>query len=377
VVVDRLLVRPGIEKRLEASIETATKLANGLVLIVVVNGDERLYSQKLACMECGTSVPVLEPRSFSFNSPYGACETCAGLGNRWAFDPGKVIVDSSKPMLEGGLGPGAGSTFMSHSLEEAAKLFKIKLSTPFESFPKKTQKLLIEGGNGFAGILGILRQLRQASDEYREWLTDYMSPIVCEPVTQAASSGQPGGAHEGHVHRGTHRHANCARGDCGARLALDRSRITNRRACFGQIPRRLEFLNVGLDYLSLDGWLPRTGGESQRIRLATQTVPVCAACCTCWTSPPSDCIIAITMLLETLTASATWATRWWWWSMTETIERADGDRSRPSGGWAGGVGAARPDCANRFAHRAVFGCAGYRIETAPPQWPPAFGNRRD
>src|SRR5579862_7395417 len=140
VVVDRLLVRPGIEKRLEASIETATKLANGLVLIVVVNGDERLYSQKLACMECGTSVPVLEPRSFSFNSPYGACEMCSGLGNRWAFDPGKVIVDPSKPLLEGGLGPGAGSSFMSHSLDEAAKLFKIKLSTPFETFPKKTWK---------------------------------------------------------------------------------------------------------------------------------------------------------------------------------------------------------------------------------------------
>src|SRR6202158_25803 len=108
VVVDRLLVRPGIEKRLEASIETATKLANGLVLIAVVNGEERLYSQKLACMECGTSVPQLEPRSFSFNSPYGACETCSGLGNRWTFDPSKVIVDFSKPLLEGGLGPGAG-----------------------------------------------------------------------------------------------------------------------------------------------------------------------------------------------------------------------------------------------------------------------------
>jgi len=137
VVVDRLLVRPGIEKRLEASIETATKLANGLVLIVVVNGDERLYSQKLACMECGTSVPVLEPRSFSFNSPYGACETCAGLGNRWAFDPGKVIVDASKPLLEGALGPGAGSTFLSHSLDEAAKLFKSSCRGRSKNFPRK------------------------------------------------------------------------------------------------------------------------------------------------------------------------------------------------------------------------------------------------
>ena len=106
VVVDRLLVKPGIEKRLEASIETATKLANGLVLIAVVNGEERLYSQKLACTECGTSVPQLEPRSFSFNSPYGACEECHGLGSKWTFDPAKVIVDPSKPLLDGGLGPG-------------------------------------------------------------------------------------------------------------------------------------------------------------------------------------------------------------------------------------------------------------------------------
>src|ERR1039458_6475878 len=89
VVVDRLLVKPGIEKRLEASIETAIKLADGLVLIAVVNGEERLYSRKLACTECGTSVPQLEPRSFSFNSPYGACEECTGLGSKWAFDPGK------------------------------------------------------------------------------------------------------------------------------------------------------------------------------------------------------------------------------------------------------------------------------------------------
>src|SRR5436305_3954126 len=109
VVVDRLLVKPGIEKRLEASIDTATKLADGLVLISVVNGEERLYSQKLACTECGASIPQLEPRSFSFNSPYGACEECHGLGSKWTFDPVKVIVDPSKPLFDGGLGPGGSS----------------------------------------------------------------------------------------------------------------------------------------------------------------------------------------------------------------------------------------------------------------------------
>src|SRR5271170_1440789 len=95
VVVDRRLIKPEIEKRLEASIRTATKLANGLVTVAVVSGDtangaEKLYSQKLACPDCGASVPQLEPRSFSFNSPFGACETCSGLGNRWQFDPVKI-----------------------------------------------------------------------------------------------------------------------------------------------------------------------------------------------------------------------------------------------------------------------------------------------
>src|SRR5689334_1891382 len=180
VVVDRLLVKSGIEKRLEASIDTATKLANGLVLIAVVNGEEKLYSEKLACMECGTSVPQLEPRSFSFNSPYGACETCSGLGNRWAFDPGKVIVDFSKPLFEGGLGPGSASTYMRHLLNEAARVQKIDLSTPFDQFPKKTQKLLLDGGNGFPGILKILEQtFEESSEGYRDWLAEYMSPTEC------------------------------------------------------------------------------------------------------------------------------------------------------------------------------------------------------
>src|ERR1017187_260790 len=128
VIVDRLLVKPGIEKRLEASIETATKLANGLVLIAIVDGEEKLYSQKLACTECGASIPQLEPRSFSFNSPYGACEECHGLGSKWTFDPAKVIADIAKPLFDGGLGPGAGSWQMQQRLEELAKKNRIDLS---------------------------------------------------------------------------------------------------------------------------------------------------------------------------------------------------------------------------------------------------------
>src|SRR3954454_16045724 len=176
VVVDRLLVKPGIEKRLEASIDTATKLANGLVLIVVVNGEERLYSQKLACTECGASIPQLEPRSFSFNSPYGACETCHGLGNMWTFDPAKVIVDSSKPLFDGGLGPGAASWYVQQKVEELAKKHRVNVKKAYADIPKKGREALLDG------ILATLQEAYEASpsEGYREWLTEYMSPRRCE-----------------------------------------------------------------------------------------------------------------------------------------------------------------------------------------------------
>src|SRR5690348_11865993 len=109
VVVDRLLVKPGIEPRLEMSISLAMKLAGGLVEVSIVGGEEQLYSERLACPDCGIDVPKLEPRSFSFNSAHGACPECHGLGSIYDFDPARVITDWSKPLLEGGLGPGSAS----------------------------------------------------------------------------------------------------------------------------------------------------------------------------------------------------------------------------------------------------------------------------
>src|SRR5260370_463627 len=225
-------------------------------------------------MEGATSVPQLEPRSFSFNSPYGACETCSGLGNRWTFDTSKVVVDYSKPLLEGGLGPGAGSAYMSHSLNEAAGSFRIKLSTPFEQFPKKTQKLLLEGSNGFPGILKILDQTFQESSEgYREWLTDYMSPIECPEChgKRLRPSSLAVRVKELSISGFTE-------------MPVSRALLTVKSWKFGEremqiagrvldeIRRRLEFLSrVGLDYLSLDrSATTLSGGEAQRIRLATQ-----------------------------------------------------------------------------------------------------------
>ena len=120
VVIDRLLVKQGIASRLEQSVATALKLAAGLVTISIVGGKDHTFSEKLACPDCGISVPILEPRSFSFNSPYGACPACNGLGSKYDFDPARVIVDWTRPLFDGGLGPASGSANLKRTLELAA-----------------------------------------------------------------------------------------------------------------------------------------------------------------------------------------------------------------------------------------------------------------
>src|SRR5437016_7512380 len=188
VVIDRLLVKPGIEKRLEQSVATAMKLGNGLVLVAVVGGEEHLYSSRMACPDCGINIPALEPRSFSFNSVYGACPECSGLRSKYAFAPARTIWGLSKPLLDGGLGPGSGSTYLQRMLDIVAQAFKINLATPFEKFPAKTQNLLLYGPGekeapsiGFRGVIGFLKQNLEesTSESYRDWLLGYMSATSC------------------------------------------------------------------------------------------------------------------------------------------------------------------------------------------------------
>ncbi|HEV2223794.1 MAG TPA: hypothetical protein VGR84_12405, partial [Candidatus Acidoferrales bacterium] len=145
IVIDRLLIKEGISKRLEQSIETATKLTDGLVTIAIVGGEEQMYSEKLACADCGISIPALEPRSFSFNSPYGACPECHGLGSKYNFDPGKIIVDWSKPLFEGALGPGGSSANLQRTLKLAALAHGFDLGAPFEKLSRRVQNLILYG----------------------------------------------------------------------------------------------------------------------------------------------------------------------------------------------------------------------------------------
>src|SRR5881398_492270 len=280
VVVDRLLVKPGIEHRLEMSVGLAMKLAGGLVQVAVVGGEEQLYSARLACPDCGINVPQLEPRSFSFNSAYGACPECHGLGSRYDFDPAKVIVDWSKPLLEGGLGPGSASQNLIHQLQIVAAAHGFDLGIPFERFPDKTQNLLLygEAGKGKTGFLGIFGYLRQTLEEstsegYRDWLMEHMSPTECP-----ACHGKRLRPESLAVKVNGISIADFTALPVSRALEVARKiKLTGREEIIAgrivhEIVERLQFLDaVGLGYISLArSAATLSGGEGQRIRLATQ-----------------------------------------------------------------------------------------------------------
>jgi excinuclease ABC subunit A len=281
VVIDRLLVKPGIEHRLEMSVGLAMKLAGGLVQVAVVGGEEQLYSEKLACPDCGISIPQLEPRSFSFNSAYGACPECHGLGSRYDFDPAKVIVDWSKPLLDGGLGPGSASQNLIHMLQITAAGHNFDLETPFEKLPDRIQHLLLYGEagkgskTGFVGILGYLRRVldESTSEGYRDFLLDYMSATECPACHSQRLRPESLAVKVNGVSIAEFTSLPVSR----ALETAKKIQLTGREAIIAgrivhEIVERLQFLNaVGLGYISLNrSAATLSGGEGQRIRLATQ-----------------------------------------------------------------------------------------------------------
>lgn len=283
VVVDRLLLKPGIESRLAASIETAMKLAKGIVQVAVVNGEEHLYSQEWACVHCGINIPALEPRSFSFNSVYGACDACKGLGSQYSFDPAKVIVDWSRPLLEGGLGPGAGSAFLQRSLARAAERFHFDLKTRFNQFPRRTQNLILYGkqsemGRGHTGFVGVIPLLERsyaetASESYREWYSQYMSAVPCPKCEGKRLRAESLAVKVANLSIADFTALPISRAvEVVSKITLNAREEILARRILHEISERLEFLSaVGLGYLSLDRSASTlSSGESQRIRLATQ-----------------------------------------------------------------------------------------------------------
>ena len=318
-IVDRIILKPLTEtgefdtKRLSAAVTTALQLANGLVLIGLQapNGKptETLFSSSMACPDCGINVPKLEPRSFSFNSNYGACTECHGLGSIYDFDPAKAIADWSKPLLDGAMGPGSASQYLLRLIKLAADKYKINLKQPFADLSKEHQDLLLYGPprnevgrTGFHGIFAWLRETLEdtKSEGYREYMMQFMSATECPrchgnrlrpeslavtiPIADAASHPPVNKADsdtEAIVASDARRAASIA--DFTS-LSLERALLGARSMNFTgrdrliadrlqrEIIERLEFLNaVGLGYLSLSrSAATLSGGEGQRIRLATQ-----------------------------------------------------------------------------------------------------------
>jgi excinuclease ABC subunit A len=278
--------KPSTEKRLEQAVSKALQLANGLVLVASSSGSggqsEQLFSSSMACPDCGLDVPKLEPRSFSFNSAFGACPECHGLGSLYDFDPAKVITDWSKPLLDGGLGPGSASQYLLKLIHLAAERYSINLKTPFEDLPPKHQHILVYGPpkgeaprTGFHGILAYLRDSTEEarSDGYREYMMNFMSATPCpvcrgkrlRPESLAVKVG--GLSIADFTALSLNRALSAAINlKFTAREALVADRIQR------EIVERLEFLcGVGLNYLSLNrNAATLSGGEGQRIRLATQ-----------------------------------------------------------------------------------------------------------
>jgi excinuclease ABC subunit A len=289
VPVDRLALRPGTEARLRAGLERALALA-GDVVLVSVNGEERLLSRRFACARCDVSMPELSPRAFSFNSPHGACPACGGLGLRWTVDPAKVVPDEKKTVLEGAIHPWQrhGPRLVREALEEVAARHGFSLDIPFAELPRKARRILLDGdGNGFPGAVPDIKKRIDAQlalggeeraavregpgvfDELRAYLSEErcrecdgvrlrresravrvadhtIGDLVCLPVTAVlpALRALPFGERERHV----------------------ASRLIH------EISSRLEFLEaVGVGYLSLDRPTSTlSGGEAHRVRLATQ-----------------------------------------------------------------------------------------------------------
>ncbi|HIH0028061.1 TPA: excinuclease ABC subunit UvrA [Staphylococcus aureus] len=297
VVVDRLVVKEGIETRLADSIETALELSEGQLTVDVIDGEDLKFSESHACPICGFSIGELEPRMFSFNSPFGACPTCDGLGQKLTVDVDLVVPDKDKTLNEGAIEPWipTSSDFYPTLLKRVCEVYKINMDKPFKKLTEHQRDILLYGSGDkeieftftqrqggtrkrtmvFEGVVpNISRRFHESPSEYtREMMSKYMTELPCETchgqrLSREALSVYVGGLNIGEVVEYSISQAlNYYK---NINLSEQDQAIANQ--ILKEIISRLTFLNnVGLEYLTLNrasGTL--SGGEAQRIRLATQ-----------------------------------------------------------------------------------------------------------
>ena len=303
IVVDRLVIRPGVEMRLADSLELAMRRGEGIAIVNVVsgeNGQDLVFSEKFACPDCGVSFEELAPRMFSFNSPYGACPECAGLGTKEEIDP-ELVLDLDRSIVEGGIVPwerswqGTRSDYFANRVMAVCKRFGIDPSVPIGRLPEEQQRILLYGAgrerfryqyHNFAGELvwhesyyeGVVpyleRRYREAhSEAAREEIEQFITTRPCPACRGARLKPESLAVKVGgkSIMEVTAMSCSEAR-EFFEKLSLTEREATIAKQILKEIRERLGFLvNVGLDYLTLDraaGTL--AGGEAQRIRLATQ-----------------------------------------------------------------------------------------------------------
>ena len=300
IVVDRLIVKPGIEKRLSDSIETVLELAEGLLMVDTMDGNIHNFSQSFSCPDCEVSIDEIEPRSFSFNNPFGACPDCLGLGYKMEFDIDLMIPDKSLSILEGAIvvtgwqSCTSEGSFSRAILDALAREYDFSLATPFENYPEKIKDILINGTNGHSvkvyykgqrgeGVYdvafpGLIRNVEQryretGSDTMKQEYESFMRITPCKTCKGQRLKKESLAVTV--ADKNIYEITNLSIEKLKAFLAdmqLSEQQLLIGKQILKEIRARVSFLSdVGLDYLSLGratGTL--SGGEAQRIRLATQ-----------------------------------------------------------------------------------------------------------
>jgi excinuclease ABC subunit A len=296
IIVDRLVVKPGIEKRLAGSLETALKVSGGLVVLAPEGSAEETLSQSYSCVECGTSLTEITPRLFSFNSPYGACPTCSGLGTLMGVDPDKIVPDEERSINAGAVAPWpeGSKSWRMKMVETLAKNMGFSLTTPWKKLPAEAKEIILQGSGGeeikfsltgkkssyswtgsFEGVIPMLTRRYKETDSptIRAEIEKYMSVHPC-PTCEGRRL-RPEALAVTVAESAIDELSRMSVEDLRAwmeKLSLDRRERAIAEKVVQEIEDRLSFLDdVGVGYLTLDrSSATLSGGESQRIRLATQ-----------------------------------------------------------------------------------------------------------